>query len=159
LISKIYHSRIKLLNINILLVKSSYVFLQLILLCKIWLSKEPLRMISNLICCVILHRLCTYGMLNKIVNPSNDLCIVCFPNIYQSSITLISFLRFHKCSTNISPYLFTLTKIFHLITLIWIIFSIQPHIYILKWVVFFSSYNQQIKKNIMQEKGKRNSKL
>jgi hypothetical protein len=29
----------------------------------------------------------------------------------------------------------------------------------LKWVVFFSSYNQQIKKNIMQEKGKRNSKL
>ena len=43
-------------------------------------------MILNLLCCLILQQPRTYGMLNRIVDPSNNLCIVCFSCIYQSSI-------------------------------------------------------------------------
>jgi len=99
-------------------------------------------MISNLVCCLILHQPCSYGMLNKIINPNNNFCIVCFPNIYQSSTTLINIQRFHRSSTNISPHLFTLKKISHYITPIRIILYIQPHTHRLKRIVSFSSHNQ-----------------
>jgi len=95
-------------------------------------------------------------MLNIIINSSNNLCIVCFSDIYQSSITLISIPRYHISSTNtnISPHLFTIKEISHYITLIRIIISIQPHNHILKQINSFSSYNQQTKKTRMQEKRK-----
>jgi len=99
-------------------------------------------MISNLVCCLILHQPCNYGMLNKIINPNNNFCIVCFPNIYQSSITLINIQRFHRSSTNISPHPFTLKKISHYITSIRIILYIQHHTQKLKRIVSFSSHNQ-----------------
>ena len=50
-------------------------------------------MFPNLICCLMLCQLCTHGMLKKIVNPSNNLCIVCFPCIYQSNISFLNNLR------------------------------------------------------------------
>jgi len=78
-------------------------------------------MIPNLLYCLIPHQLRTYEMLNIIVNPSNNLCIVCFPCIYQSSIPLISIPRYHISSTNISPHFFTLKNIYHYITPIRII--------------------------------------
>jgi hypothetical protein len=104
-------------------------------------------MIPNLLCCLILCQLCTYGMLNKIVNPSNNLCIVCFSCIYQSNIPFINIPRYHISSTNISSHLLTLKKISHYTTLIRIVLSIQPHAPKLKKIISFSSHNQQIREN------------
>ena len=100
----------------------------------------------NNLCYLILRHLCIYGMLNRIVNPSNNLYNVCFPSIYQSSITLISIPRYHGSSTNISLHIFTLKKISHHITPIRIILSIQFHTHKLKLIISFSSHNQQKKK-------------
>ena len=113
----------------------------------------------NNLCYLILRHLCIYGMLNRIVNPSNNLCNVCFPSIYQSSITLISIPRYHGSSTNISLHIFTLKKISHHITPIQIILSIQLHTHRLKLIISFSSHNQQKKKGRMQKKGKQNTRL
>ena len=109
-------------------------------------------MISKLLWYLILHQMCTYGMFNRIINPSNNICIVCFSEIYQSSITIISIPRFHKSSSNISPHLFTLKKISHHITPIRIILSIQPHTHRLKWIITFNSHNQQAKKQKTNER-------
>jgi len=116
-------------------------------------------MILNLFYYLILCQLCTYRMLNKIFNSSNNSCIVCFPDIYQNSITLISIPRFHRSFTNITPYHFTLKNISHHINLIWIILSIQPYTHRLKRIVSFSSHNQQTKKIKTQKKGKQNTRL
>jgi hypothetical protein len=67
----------------------------------------------NFFFCLILYQLCTYKMLNRIVNSNNNFCIVCLSNIYQSSITLINISKFHKNSTSIPPNLFTLKTIYH----------------------------------------------
>jgi len=53
-------------------------------------------MITNLLYCLLLRQLRTYGMLNKIVDPSNDLCIVCFQCIYQNKNPLLNI--FHRQS-------------------------------------------------------------
>jgi hypothetical protein len=113
-------------------------------------------MIPDFLWYLILRQLHTYGMLNTIINSSNNLCIVCFLDIYQSSITLICILRYHISSTNtnISPHLFTIKDICHYMTLIRIIIYIQPHTHRLKQINSFSSYNQQTKKARMQEKRK-----
>jgi len=92
-------------------------------------------MTPNLLCRLILRQLCTYEILNRIVNSNNNLCIVCFLGIYQNNITLISIPRYYRSSTNISPHLFTLKKIFHHITSIRIILSIQPHTHRLKRII------------------------
>jgi len=107
-------------------------------------------MILNLLYCLILRQLCIYRILNKIIYPSNNFCI---------KITLISIPRFHRSSTNISPHPFTLKKISHHATSIWIILFIQPHTHILKWIISFSSHNKQTKKTRMQNKGKWYTKL
>ena len=109
-------------------------------------------MTSNLLCCVILHQLCTYRLLTKNVNPSNNFYIVCFSSIYQGSITLINIHRFYRSSTNISPQSFTLKKISHHITPIQIILFIQLHTHRMKRIISFSSHNQQTKKIITQKK-------
>ena len=111
-------------------------------------------MILNLICCLILRQLRTYGMLNRIVNQSNNLCIVCFPNIYQNRIPLLGILEYHISFTNIFPHLFTLMEISHFITPIRIILYIQSHTHRLKWIISFNSHNQQTKKTKMQKQGK-----
>ena len=97
-------------------------------------------------------------MFNKIVNPNNNFSIVCFPDIYQSIITLINIPKFHRSSTNISSHL-TLHKISHHITTIQVILSIQPQTHRLKQIVYFSSHNQQIKKTRKQKKGKQKIRL
>ncbi|KAL9388297.1 hypothetical protein Peur_016902 [Populus x canadensis] len=111
-------------------------------------------MIINLLCCLILHQLCTYRMLNRIVDPSNDLCIVCFPCIYQSNISFFSILRYHISSTDISPHLFILKKISHYIAPIRIVLPIQPHTHRLKRIISFSSYNQQSHRTRMKKQRK-----
>jgi hypothetical protein len=113
-----------------------------------------LQMILNLICCLIFRQLRTYGMLNRIVDPSYNLCIVCFLNIYQNRIPLLGILEYHISFTNIFSHLFTLKEISHFITPIWIILSIQSHTHKLKWIISFSSHNQQTKKTIMQKQRK-----
>jgi hypothetical protein len=104
-------------------------------------------MILNLLCCLILCQLWTYGMLNRIVNPSNNLCIVCFSCIYKSSIPFINIPRHHISSTNISSHSFTHKKISHYTNPIRKVLFIQPHAHKLKRIISFSSYNQQIKEN------------
>jgi len=111
-------------------------------------------MIPNLLCCLILCQLHTYEMLNKIVDPSNNLCFVCFPFIYQSSIPLFCIFGYHISSTNISPHPFTLNEISNYITPIQIILSIQPHTHRQKWIILFSSHNQQTKKIRKQKQQK-----
>jgi len=111
-------------------------------------------MIPNLLCCLILRQLRTHGMLNKIVNPSNNICIVCFPCIYQSNISFLSNLRYHIGSTNISLHLFTLKEISHYITPIRIVLPIQPHTHRLNWIISFSSNNQQLQRTRMQKQRK-----
>jgi len=111
-------------------------------------------MIPNLLCCLILCQLCTYRMLNKIVDPSNDLCIVCFSCIYRSSISFFSILRYHISSTNISPHLLTFKKISHYIAPIRIVLLIQPHTHRLKRIISFSSHNQQSQRTRMQKQQK-----
>jgi len=96
------------------------------------------RLISNFIYCLILCQLRTYEMLNTIVNPSNNLCIICFLGIYYSNITLINIPRYHISSTNISTYLFTHKEISHYITLKQIILFIQPYTYRLKRIISWS---------------------
>ena len=108
-------------------------------------------MIPNLLRCLLLRQLRTYGMLNKIVNPSNNLCIVCFLCIYQSNIPFLSILRYHIGSTNIFPHLFTLKEISHYITPIRIVLPIQPHTHRLKRIISFSSHNQQLQRTRMQK--------
>jgi len=115
-------------------------------------------MIPNLLCCLILRQLHTYEMLNKIVDPSNKLCIVCFPCIYQSSIPLFNILGYHISSTNISPHLFTLKEISNYITPVQIIISIQPHTHRLKWIIFFSSHNNNNKKKKIKTQKQRRTK-
>jgi len=122
-------------------------------------------MIPNFLYCLILCQLRTYKIINRIVNSSNNLCIVCFLGIYQSIITLISISKYHISSTNISPHLFTIKKISHHITPIRTILSIHPHTHRLKWIVSFSSHNQQTKKKhnanikLQKLKGRWNTKL
>ncbi|KAL9344409.1 hypothetical protein Peur_062084 [Populus x canadensis] len=111
-------------------------------------------MIPNLLCCLILCQLCTYRMLNRIVDPSNNLCIVCFPCIYRSSISFFNILRYHINSTDISPHLLTLKKIYHYIAPIRIVLPIQPHTHRLKRIISFSSYNQQSQRTRMQKQRK-----
>ena len=120
-------------------------------------------MIPNLLRCLLLRQLRTYGMLNKIVNPSNNLCIinpsnnlciVCFSCIYQSNIPFLSILRYHIGSTDISPHLFALKEISHYITPIRIVLPIQPHTHRLNWIISFSSYNQQLQRTRMQKQQK-----
>jgi len=111
-------------------------------------------MISNLICYLILCQLRTYGMLNRVVDPNNDLCIVYFPRIYQSCIPFLSIFRYHIGSTNISPHLFTLKKISHYIAPIRIVLPIQPHTHRLKRIISFSSHNQQSQRTRMQKQRK-----
>ena len=111
-------------------------------------------MISNLLCCLILRQLRTYRMLNIIVDLSNNFCIVCFSCIYQNNISLLRILGYHISFTNIFSHLFTLKEISHFITPIWIILSIQSHTHKLKWIISFSSHNQQTKKTIMQKQRK-----
>jgi len=104
-------------------------------------------MISNLIWYLILRQLCSYKMLNRIVNPNNNLCTVCFSCIYQNNIHILSILRYHISSTNIFPHLFTLKETFHYITSIRIALLIQPHTHRLKWIISFSSHKSTIKEN------------
>jgi len=111
-------------------------------------------MIPNLLCCLILCQLCTYRMLNIIVDLSNDLCIVCFPCIYRNSISFFSILRYHISSTNISPHLLTLKKISHYIAPIRIVLPIQPHTHRLKRIISFNSHNQQSQRTRMQKQRK-----
>jgi len=111
-------------------------------------------MIPNFLYCLILRQLRSYGIFNRIVDPSNNLCIVYFPCIYQSNILLLSILRYHISSTNISPLPFPFKKISHDITPIRIILSIQPHTHKLKRIIFFNSHNQQTKKTRMQKQRK-----
>ena len=93
-------------------------------------------------------------MLNKVVDPSNDLCIVCFPCIYQSCIPFLSIFRYHIGSTNISPHLFTLKKIYHYIAPTRIVLPIQPHTHRLKRIISFNSHNQQSQRTRMQKQRK-----
>jgi len=111
-------------------------------------------MISNLLCYLILCQLCTYRMLNRIVDPSNDLCIVCFQCIYRSSISFFNILRYHINSTDISPYLLTLKKISHYIAPIRIVLPIQPHTHRLKRIISFNSHTQQSQRTRMQKQRK-----
>jgi hypothetical protein len=108
-------------------------------------------MIPNLFCCLILHQLRTYRILNRIVDPSNDLCIICFLCIYQNNIPLLNILRYHISSTNIPLHLLTLRKISHYIAPIRIVLPIQPHTHRLKRIISFSSYNQQSQRIRMQK--------
>ena len=116
-------------------------------------------MIPNLFCYLILRQLRTYRMLNKIVDPSNDLCIICFPCIYQNSIPLLNILRYHISSTNIPPHLLTLKKISHYIAPIRVVLPIQPHTHRLKWIISFSSHNQQSQRTRMQKQQKTNYQI
>jgi hypothetical protein len=116
-------------------------------------------MIPNLLCCLILRQLRTYRMLNKIVNPSNNLCIVWFSCIYQSNIPFLSFLRYHIGSTDISPHLFALKEISHYITPIRIVLLFQPHTHRLNRIISFSSYNQQLQRTKMQKQWKTNYQI
>jgi len=111
-------------------------------------------MIPNLFCCLILCQLRIYRMLNRIVDPSNDLCIICFSCIYQNNISLLNILRYHISSTNILPHLLTLKEISHYITPIRIVLPIQPHTHRLKRIIFFSSHNQQSQRTRMQKQRK-----
>jgi len=111
-------------------------------------------MIPNHLYCLTLRQLCTYRMLNRIVNSSNNLCIVCFSCIYQSCIPFLGILRFHIFFTDISPHLFILKNILHYITSIRIIFPIQPHTHRLKRIISFSSHNQQLQRTRMQKQQK-----
>jgi len=111
-------------------------------------------MIPNLLCRLILRQLCSYRMLNRIVDPSNVLCIVCFSCIYQSSIPFFNILRYHISFTDISLRLLTLKKISHYITPIRIVLPIQPHTHRLKRTISFSSHNQQSQRTRVQKQRK-----
>ena len=116
-------------------------------------------MIPNLLCCLILSQLHTYRMLNGIVNSSNNLCIVCFPCIYQNIIPFFSILRYHIGSTEISPHLFILKKISHYIAPIRIVLPIQPHTHRLKRIISFSSQINNHREPECKSSGKQNTKL
>jgi len=111
-------------------------------------------MIANLLWCLIFCQLPTYGMLNRIIDISNNLWFVCFLCIYQNNILLPSILRYHISSTNISPCPFSFKEISHYITLVQIILFIQPHTHRLKRIISFSNHNQQTKKTRMQKQRK-----
>jgi len=111
-------------------------------------------MIPNLLCCLILRQLHTYRMLNKIIDPSNELCIVCFQCIYWSSISIFNILRYHISSTDISPHLLTLKKISHYIAPIRMVLPIQHHTHRLKQIISFSSHNQLSWRTRMQKQWK-----
>ena len=111
-------------------------------------------MISNLFCCLILRQLRTYRILNRIFDPSNDFCIICFPCIYQNSIPLLNILRYHISSTSIPSPLLTFKEISHYITPIRIVLPIQPHTHRLKRIISFNSHNQQSQRTRMQKQRK-----
>jgi hypothetical protein len=111
-------------------------------------------MISNLLCCLIFRQLHTCRMLNRIVDRSNNLCIVCFLCFYENNISLFSILRYHIGSTDISPCLFILKKILHYITSIRIVLPIQLYTHRLKRIISFSSHNQQSQRTRIQKQRK-----
>jgi hypothetical protein len=111
-------------------------------------------MISNLLCCLILRQLRTYRMLNRIVDRSNNLCIVCFLCFYENNISLFSIFRYYIGFTDISLYLFILKKILHYITPIRIVLHIQLYTHKLKRIISFSSHNQQSQRTRIQKQRK-----